>query len=84
MTDGEGDLGHQVIAAFRALAGPMPWAQSERGRHEDLASMTEQRLWQERERTRFVLAWQDDPDAWLVERVRAVETELARRKAGQR
>lgn len=77
-------LAEDLLHALKALYVPDPWAGDEtphnRRRHYDIPSMTDQQLWQHAERCRFLLAWLDNPDPWLSERLDALRAETARRK----
>ena len=77
-------LVQQWLSALRDVTVPSAWHLSHRTYHEDLAAMTDQQLWQQKERARFLLVWLDKPDEWLADRVRAVQAEEAQRKGGQR
>lgn len=59
------------------------YEQARRWEHGDLAGLSAQELWRERQRAAFLAAWLPEGDArtWCEGRLRAVEGEQRRRRA---
>lgn len=76
-----------VLAAFESVFVPHPFGTHEdniRWHHADLATLADLDLLREYDRARWLLAWSDDADPWIAERIKAVRAEEERRKGATR